>query len=89
MREKKCGVGIRRKVTDNCLLPTNWMTFLRYSKNKADLFLYFLNVVVKKIQDKVVMPTGNENVVTNGVCLEISSLSYAIWKKLMKGSLFM
>ena len=50
------------------------MTFLRCSKNKAELFPYLSNVVVKKIQDQVVLPIVNENVVTNGPGLEISSL---------------
>ena len=30
MKEKR-GVGVRTKVTGNCLLPTNWMKFLRCS----------------------------------------------------------
>ena len=50
------------------------MTFLRCSKNKAELFPYLSNVVVKKIQDQVVLPIVNENVVTNGPGLKISSL---------------
>ena len=50
------------------------MTFLRYSKNKADLFPYWSNAVLKEIQDEVVVSTVNENVVTNGAGLEISSL---------------
>ena len=72
-REKR-GVGFRRKVTGNGLLPTNWITFLRCSENKAELFPYLSNVVGKEIQDKVVVSTVNENVVTNGAVLEISSL---------------
>ena len=46
-REKR-EVGIRRKVTGSCLLPTNWMTFLRYSENKAELFSYLSIVDVKE-----------------------------------------
>ena len=72
-REKR-GVGDRRKVTGNCLLHTNWMTLLRYSENKAELLPYLLNVIVKKIQDKVVVSTVNENRITSGACLEISSM---------------
>ena len=70
-REKR-GVGVRRKVTGNCLLPTNWMAFLRCSENRAKLFPYLSNVVVKKIQDKGVVLTANENVVTNEAALELS-----------------
>ena len=50
------------------------MTFLRCGKNKAELFPYLSTVVIKKIKDKVVMSSVNENVVTNGAGLEISSL---------------
>ena len=71
---EKHGTGVRRKITGNCLLPTNCMTFLRCSKNKAELFPYLSNVVVKEIQDKVVVSTVNEDLVTNVVCLEISPL---------------
>ena len=49
------------------------MTSLRCSKNKAILFYYLSNVVVKEIQDKVVVSAVNENVVTKGAGLEILS----------------
>ena len=49
-------IGVYTKITGNCLLPTNWMTFLNLS-----------NVVIKEIQDKVVVLTVNENVVISGV----------------------
>ena len=38
------------------------------------MFPYLLNVVVKEIQDKVVVSAVDENVVTNGAGLETSSL---------------
>ena len=50
------------------------MTFLRCSKNKAELLSYLSNAVVKEIQDKDIVSTVNENVVTNGTGLEILSL---------------
>ena len=50
------------------------MTLLRCSENKAELLPYLLNVIVKKIQDKVVVSTVNENTITSGACLEISSM---------------
>ena len=40
----------------------------------TELFPYLSNVVVKEIQDKVVVLTVHENVVINGAGLEISSL---------------
>ena len=38
------GEGIRRKVTDTGLLPKNWITFLRCSENKKELFPYLTKV---------------------------------------------
>ena len=32
------GTGVRRKVTENGILPSNWKTFLRCSENKKELF---------------------------------------------------
>ena len=71
---EKHGVGVLRKVTGNCLLPTNWITFLRCGENKAELFPYLSKVVVKEMQDKVVVSTENENVVINEAVIEIWSL---------------
>ena len=42
------------------------------------MFLYLWNVPVKEIQDQVVVSAVNENVVTNGIGLEISSLMQCI-----------
>ena len=51
------------------------MMFLKCSKNKTELFPYLSNIIVKEIQDKVVVvSTVNKNVVTNGAGLQISSL---------------
>ena len=71
---EKRGVGVRKKVTGNCLFSTSWMTFLKCSENKGELFPYLSNVVVKEMQDKVVVSTVNENVITNGADFEILSL---------------
>ena len=71
---EKYGVGVLRKVTGHYLIPTNLITFLRCSENKAWLFPYLSNVVVKEMQDKVVVSTVNENVVINGAGIEIWSL---------------
>ena len=37
---EKHGVGVRRKVIGNCILPTSWIKYLRCSENKAELFPY-------------------------------------------------
>ena len=42
------------------------------------MFPYLWNVPVKEIQDQVVVSAVNENVVTNGIGLEISSLMQCI-----------
>ena len=42
------------------------------------MFPYLWNVAVKEIQDQVVVSAVNENVVTNGIGLEISSLMQCI-----------
>ena len=68
---EKYGVGVLRKVTGNYLIPTNLITFLRCSENKTGLSPYLSNVVVKEMQDKVVVSTVNENVVINGAGIEI------------------
>ena len=59
--KKNCGAGVCRKVTGNCLVPTNLMTFLKCSEHKAELFPYLSNIVVKEIQDRVVKSTVNKN----------------------------
>ena len=61
VQKKNRGAGVCRKVTGNCLIPTNWMTFLKCSENKAELFPYLSNMVVKEIQDRVVKSTVNKN----------------------------
>ena len=74
IKDNKSTLWVSRKGTCKCLFPTNWMTFVRCSKNKAELFPYLSNVVVKETQDKVVGSTVNESVITNRAGLEISSL---------------
>ena len=40
INDNKSKLRVHRKVTCNCLLPTDWVTFMRCSKNKAELFPY-------------------------------------------------
>ena len=73
MKEELEG-GIHRRVTGNCLLPTNCMSFLRNNENKAGLFPYSSNATAKVMWGKVVVSIVNENVVINRDGLEISFL---------------
>ena len=54
--DNKSKLRVHRKVTCNCLLPTDWVTFMRCSKIKAELFSLISNAAVKETQDKVVVP---------------------------------
>ena len=36
-RDKR-GTGVRRKVTENTQIPTNWQGFLRVDENKTELY---------------------------------------------------
>ena len=74
INDNKSKLRVHRKVTCNCLLSSNWMTFLRCSKDKAALFPFLSNVIVKETQDKVLVSTVDEIVVTNGAGLEIQPL---------------
>ena len=83
------GAGVRRKVTGNSLLSENWKTFLRCSENKAELFPFLSNIVVEKINHKVVISTVNENVVSNVAGFEMSELMPCNMDKLMSKYLYM
>jgi hypothetical protein len=55
------GEGIRRKVTDTGLLPKNWMTFLRCSENKKELFPYLTKVATQTISH-LLLSTSDKDV---------------------------
>ena len=60
------GVGIRRKVTSNGILPKNWATFLRCSENKKELFPYLSrHVIDEATSTKQFVATHDENVLYN------------------------
>ena len=48
MYERKRGVGVHRKVTGNCLPPTNWMMSLRCSEDKAESKIIFKDLKHKR-----------------------------------------
>ena len=62
---KDRGLGERRKVTTNGILPSNWVTFLRCSENKKECFP-FLSENTSKVQtEKLIITTVNEKVISN------------------------
>ena len=63
-RDKR-GTGVRRKVSGNGVLPNNWQTFLRCSENKSELFPFLSKLLVSQVQEKLVVATDDENVVSN------------------------
>ena len=60
------GVGIRRKVTSNGILPKNWAAFLRCSENKKELFPDLSrHVIDEATSTKQSVATRDENVLYN------------------------
>ena len=56
---------MRRKVTTNGILSSNWVTFLRCSENKKEFFP-FLSENTSKVQtEKLIITTVNEKVISN------------------------
>ena len=71
-REKR-GKGIRRKVSGETKIPSNWIDFLREPNNKKELF-NFLTVKISKSTfppSKAVYATLGESVVSLGVGISI------------------
>ena len=62
--QEKRGLGVRRKVTNNGLLPGNWATFLRCSENKAELFPFLSEVAITNISHKLLLATANDKVLS-------------------------
>ena len=60
------GTGVRQKVTENGILPSNWKTFLRCSENKKELFPFLSKNAIDRLKDyKIVVATTDENVLCN------------------------
>ena len=67
-REKR-GKGLRRKVSSQTKLPSNWMDFLRDSTNKKELFAFLTSKVTEFTfpPNKAVYITCGESVVSSGL----------------------
>ena len=62
----KRGTGVRRKVTENGMLPNNWRSFLRCSENKEELSIFLSQEFIKEMQgDILCIATAEENVICN------------------------
>ena len=60
------GTGVRRKVTENGILLSNWKKFLRCSENKKELFPFLSKYTIDGLKDyKIVIATTDENVLCN------------------------
>ena len=44
------GAGVRRKVTENGILPSNWKPFLRCSENKKELFPFLSKNTIDRLK---------------------------------------
>ena len=55
INDNKSKLRVHRKVTCNCLLPTDWVTFMNAAKIRLNCSL-ISNAAVKETQDKVVVP---------------------------------
>ena len=51
----KRGKGIRRKVLDDTIAPTNWNGFLRLNQNKTELFAYLSKDLMTCTDDDTVL----------------------------------
>ena len=51
----KRGKGIRRKVQDDSIAPTNWSGFLRLNQNKTELFASLSKGVLLHAEDDMVL----------------------------------
>ena len=60
------GAGIRLRVTGNGLLPKDWLSFLRCSENKKEIFPYISQQIIDQADTtKLLITTLNENALCN------------------------
>lgn len=71
-REKR-GKGVRRKVSGNAKLPTNWMGFLCEPTNKKELFAHLTSRIEEFSwpPDKAVYVTSKQGVSSIGACINM------------------
>ena len=70
------GKGIRRKVQDDSIAPTNWHAFLRLDENKTELLNYLSKeMILSSSDDFVVTCAYDMNCVTNNGQLPSSFIS--------------
>ena len=73
----KRGKGIRRKVLDKSVAPTNWRSFLRLGKNKTELFRYLPTTVIhyRDRGDVIMMCVCDDTCISSSNELDLSNLT--------------
>ena len=74
---QKRGKGVRRRVSEEIKIPSNWQAFLRIDENKNEL-LYFLAEFLQRqpaIEGKRIYITNGQDVLTNPLHLDTTSLA--------------
>eukprot|EP00745_Piridium_sociabile_P026562 TRINITY_DN4240_c0_g2_i9.p1 TRINITY_DN4240_c0_g2~~TRINITY_DN4240_c0_g2_i9.p1 ORF type:complete len:1084 (-),score=281.98 TRINITY_DN4240_c0_g2_i9:490-3741(-) len=61
----KRGRGVRRRVTSNGKIPSNWRNFLRDNDNKTELFNFLADKIAQMATPNVVIVTKEEDAVSN------------------------
>ena len=73
----KRGKGIRRKVLDKSVAPTNWRSFLRLDQNKTEIFCYlFITIIQHGDRGHVIMICAYDDTFINSSNeLDLSNLT--------------
>ena len=61
----KRGRGVRRRVTKEGKIPSNWQNFLRVNDNKVELFNFLADKIAHMSSQNVVIVTKEEDAVSN------------------------
>ena len=73
-REKR-GKGVRKRVSPQTRIPSNWQEFLRVSENKTELFLFLSVEIVKRFCDKTVICSASNQVFCNSPTEDLSGIN--------------
>ena len=73
----KRGKGIRRKVLDKSVAPTNWRNFLHLDQNKIELFLYLSTTIIQHGDrgDVIMICAYDDTYISSSNKLDLSNLT--------------
>ena len=72
----KRGTGIQRRVVGDAALPRNWQNFLRVDSNKAELFTFLSNALLRSVpEDKQLVVTSDMEVLSKPPLPDRSSIA--------------